>query len=99
MAAFEGAMPEGFQPGAPAPIAGGHRHPNGGGWVAAGATVDPTAYVGPWARVLSGVVRGHARVEDHAVVDGGQLFDSARASGLSVKIGRASCRERVCQYV
>src|SRR3546814_19692814 len=47
-----------------------------------------------WARVLSGVVRGHARVEDHAVVDGGQLFDSARASGLSVIRGNTILKDR-----
>ncbi len=94
MAAFEGAMPEGFQPDAAAPIAGGHRHPNGGGWVAAGAAVDPTAYVGPWARVLSGVVRGNARVEDHAVVDGGQLLGDARVSGLSVIRGNTILKDR-----
>ncbi|WP_332818964.1 Svx/AvrXca family virulence/avirulence protein [Sphingopyxis sp.] len=94
MAAFEGALPEGFQPGASAPASGGHRHPNGGGWVAAGATVDPTAYVGPWARVLSGSVRDHARVEDHAVVDGGQLLGNARVSGLSVIRGNTIVKER-----
>ncbi|WP_447756663.1 Svx/AvrXca family virulence/avirulence protein [Sphingopyxis fribergensis] len=94
MAAFEGAMPEGFQPGASAPVPGGHRHPNGGGWVAAGATVDPTAYVGPNARVLSGIVRDHARVEDHAVVDGGQLLGNARASGLSVIRGNTIVKDR-----
>lgn len=93
MAQFAGAMPEGFQPGAPPPIPGGHRHPNGGGWVAAGATVDATAWVGPSARVLSGSVRGKARVEDHAVIAGGQLLGNARVSALSVIRGDTIVRD------
>lgn len=84
MAQFAGAMPEGYQPNAPTPIAGGRQHSNGGGWVAAGATVDSTAYVGPHARVLSGTMRGSARLEDHAVLDGGQILDKARAGALSI---------------
>lgn len=84
MAQFSGAMPERYQAGAPAPVPNGHRHGNGGGWVAADASVDDSAYVGPYAQVLAGEVRGRARVEDHAVVDGGQLLGSARASALSV---------------
>lgn len=47
------------------PVAGGHRHANGGGWVDDDAWVDPTAYVGPHA-----VVRGDARVGENARVDG-----------------------------
>ena len=31
-----------------------HKHPNGGGWVADSATVDPTAYVGPGAEIGPG---------------------------------------------
>lgn len=94
MAQFEGALPEGFQANAPEPVPGGHRHPNGGGWVAEAATVESTAFVGPWARVLSGAVRGNARVEDHAVVYGGQLLDHARAGGLSVIRGNTVLRDR-----
>lgn len=84
MAQFSGAMPERYQPGAPPPIAGGRRHPNGGGWVAEGAMVEAGAYVGPYARVLAGTMRGAARLEDHAVLDGGQLLGNARAGALSV---------------
>jgi hypothetical protein len=85
MAQFDGAMPERFQPGAPAPIPGGHRHPNGGGWVGPGAHVAASAYVGPYARVISGTVTGNARIEDHAVVlDKAQVRDEAVAGGLTV---------------
>ncbi len=84
MAQFTGAMPERYQPGAPPRVAGGRRHTNGGGWVAEGATVEAGAYVGPYARVLSGTMRGAARLEDHAVLDGGQLLGNARAGALSV---------------
>lgn len=94
MAQFAGAMPEGYQPGAPAPVANGRRHPNGGGWVAPGATVDATAYVGPYARVLAGSVRGRARVEDHAVVYGGTVQDDARATGLAVIRGDTVLRDQ-----
>ena len=41
----------------------GHRHPNGGGFVADNAHVAATAYVGPNAMVLDG-----ARVEDNACI-------------------------------
>ena len=88
MVQFAGAMPADS-----APIADGKRHANGGGWVAAGASVDATAYVGPYARVLSGSVRDHARVEDHAVVDGGQLLGKARVSALSVIRGDTIVRD------
>ncbi|CAN5432912.1 Svx/AvrXca family virulence/avirulence protein [soil metagenome] len=81
MAQFTGAMPAGFE-GAAMP--GGHRHSNGGGWVADGATVDATAYVGPTARVLAGRVLGRARIEDLAVVDGGTVQDDAVAAGLTI---------------
>jgi carbonic anhydrase/acetyltransferase-like protein (isoleucine patch superfamily) len=49
----------------------GHRHPNGGGFVADSASVAPSAFVGPDARVLdAATVRDSARVEDHAIVSG-----------------------------
>ncbi|AQR72287.1 Svx/AvrXca family virulence/avirulence protein [Sphingomonas sp. LM7] len=88
MVQFAGAMPA-ITP----PIAGGRRHANGGGWVAADAKVDASAYVGPYARVLSGAVRGTARVEDHAVVYGGQLLDRARASAMSVIRGNTIVKD------
>ena len=84
MVQFSGAMPQNYQPGAVI-LAGGHRHANGGGWVAVGATVAATAYVGPYARVLSGTVSGNARIEDHAVVaDQAQVLGNGRIGGLTV---------------
>ncbi|MDP5278996.1 Svx/AvrXca family virulence/avirulence protein [Sphingomonas sp. DG1-23] len=88
MVQFAGATPVAL-----APIAGGHRHKNGGGWVAAGAKVDASAYVGPYARVLSGSVRDQAQVEDHAVIDGGELFGRARVSALSVIRGNTIVKD------
>lgn len=73
----------------------GHRHANGGGWVAATAEVAPTAYVGPDAMVLGGAkVLDHAAIEDFAVVrgPGAVVSGHARISGQAhvagkVKIG------------
>ena len=61
-------------------------HPNGGGLVQSGATVDSTAYVGPNAMVLdSAQVRGYARIEDYAVVkNSAQVRDNAVVSGHAV---------------
>ena len=42
-----------------------HQHPNGGGWVENTASVEFSAYVGPWA-----VVYGNARVFRYALVSG-----------------------------
>lgn len=68
-----GAWPEGHQPGyssVPAGVAGSP-HPNGGGFVAATATVAPGAWIAPGAAVLDQAqVLDQARVEDHAVVRG-----------------------------
>ncbi len=50
---------------------------NGGGWRAASATVDATAYIGPNARVLgTAKVRANARIEDYAVVQGNATVTS-----------------------
>ncbi|MDC7683434.1 Svx/AvrXca family virulence/avirulence protein [Asticcacaulis sp. BYS171W] len=84
MASFDGAMPEGYQAGAPAPSAKGHKHKNGGGWVADGAQVDDTVYVGPQARVLGGKVTGRARIEDHALILSGEVSGDAVVGGLSI---------------
>ncbi|MBQ8928011.1 MAG: N-acetylglucosamine-1-phosphate uridyltransferase [Oscillospiraceae bacterium] len=47
----------------------GHIHANGGGWVADGASVADSVYVGPDAMVLgNATLTGNVRVEDHAVV-------------------------------
>jgi hypothetical protein len=52
---ISGAIPDGHQPGyvKPAPV-GGRWHANGGGWVANGANVSASAYVGPRAAVFRG---------------------------------------------
>jgi len=79
----------------PGPIgnnpAGGRRHPNGGGWVAASAEVAATAYVGPNARVLDRAkVLDHAVVEDHAVIrQNAVVSENARVSGQAVIGGDA----------
>ncbi len=62
----------------------GHRHPNGGGWVAESAKVAATAYVGPEAMVLDGAsVLDNAVLEDYAVVSGPGVVikDQAKVSG------------------
>lgn len=64
----------------------GAAHPNGGGWVAAGAEVAPTAYVGPNAMVLGNAkVLDQAIVEDYAVIkDNAALSGHARVSGQAM---------------
>jgi hypothetical protein len=70
----------------------GARHPNGGGWVARGCQVAPTAYVGPDSMVLDGArVLGNVILEDNAVVSGKDVVikDSARIFGGAVVCGAA----------
>jgi len=69
----------------------GARHPNGGGWVQATATVAPTAYVGPNAMVLDRArVLDSAIVEDFAIVSGDAVVSGyARVSGQGVVTGKA----------
>ena len=76
----------------PVPPAGvkGHRHGNGGGFVADTASVQGSAFVGPNAMVLdSAQVKGSARIEDYAVVR-----NSAVISGNAVVSGHAMVRDR-----
>jgi hypothetical protein len=55
---------------------GGHRHPNGGGWVDDAATVAPTAFVAPDAVVRGDAqVLGNARVEGRAWVEAGAVVE------------------------
>lgn len=68
----------------------GKKHPNGGGWVANGANVADTAFVGPNARVLGGTVSGQARIEDHATVMSGTVTDKAIVRGISLIRGQAT---------
>jgi carbonic anhydrase/acetyltransferase-like protein (isoleucine patch superfamily) len=68
-------------------VAGGH-HPNGGGFVAASAHADPTAYVAPGAQVLGHAqITGNARIEDHA-----RVTDDAKVSDRAVVRGWATAR-------
>lgn len=95
MVQFEGAMPDRWQPGAGDPVAGGHRHANGGGWVGPNASVAKSAWVGPYARVISGTVSDKVRIEDHAVVlDQAQVRDEAVISGLTVLRGDTVVRDK-----
>lgn len=86
MVQLDNAVPEGFQAG-DRPSTGGQLWPNGGGWVASVAHVDPTVYVGPQASVLGGTVTGQARIEDHAVVVNAMVGDNAVVRGISVLAG------------
>lgn len=69
----------------------GHRHPNGGGFVADGAKVSALAFVGSNAMVLGEAqVFDGARVEDFAVVkDRATLRDRAVASGHAMILDNA----------
>ena len=68
----------------------GHRHENGGGWVADSAEVADTAYVGPDAMVLDGAkVLGNAAIEDFAVLRGPEavISGNAKLSGQAHVMG------------
>ena len=70
----------------------GYRHPNGGGWIAKGCRVSPSAYVGPDCMVLDGArVLDNAILEDNAIVSGKDVVikDSARIFGGAVVCGAA----------
>ena len=69
----------------------GSAHPNGGGFVANSAMVEPSVYVGKDACVLGEAkVSGNARIEDFAVVT-----DHAEVSGFAVIGGNALVRDKV----
>ncbi|NLY11072.1 MAG: hypothetical protein GX020_05230 [Firmicutes bacterium] len=89
---FKGAKPSPSVVGYPAGTSlAGSFHPNGGGFVANTAKVEPTVYVGPNARVLGTArVSGNARIEDYAVVR-----DSAKVSGNAIIAGNALVADRV----
>ena len=70
----------------------GHRHANGGGWVAESASVDPTAYVGEHCMVLDGAkVLGGASIEGYAVLSGPEVVvkDNAKVYGKAMIYGAA----------
>ncbi|MEI6714951.1 MAG: DUF6055 domain-containing protein [Verrucomicrobiota bacterium] len=90
---IEGGYPSG---GEPAPDSEqtkvtGAAHPNGGGWVAATARVEPSAFVGPEAIVRDQAqVFGKARIEGRAVVSGNaQVRDNAIVRGRALVTGSA----------
>ncbi len=89
-----GAQPGGYEPGAAPPVAGARRHANGGGWVAPGASVAASAWVGPYARVLGGTVADRARIEDHATVRGGRVEGDAVVAAMTVVDGDTALRDR-----
>ena len=74
-----------------------HKNPNGseGGWVAATAKVDPTAFVGSNARVYDTAwVSGNARVSGKAWVSGNAwVSDNAHVSGKAWVSGNAHVYE------
>ena len=80
---LQGALPDGFQPGYNPGHPAGRPHANGGGWVANGAQVDASAYVGPNAAVYGGQVRNNARIEDYAVIWNGNVLGNAIVGGLT----------------
>jgi hypothetical protein len=90
MVELSGAAPSGFQKDAPPPAAGARRWENGGGWVASGATVATSAFVGPYAQVLGGTVSDNARIEDQAVILNGTVAGDAIVSALSIVAGGLS---------
>ena len=74
----------------------GHRHRNGGGWVARSATVDETAYVAPGAMVLDGAkVLGNTVINDYAIVTGAGVTvkDNARVYGKVIVDDTRGTRE------
>lgn len=73
----------------------GKPHPNGGGLVAATATVDAGAWVCPDARVLGdSKVLGNARIEDFAVIRDSTVKDDAVVSGHAVVFGQSTVSGR-----
>ncbi len=89
---FRGAKPASVPPARDEKKSAGAPHPNGGGFVATGAKVAPTAFVGPNARVIEAAnVSGNARIEDFAVVrQSAKVGDNAIVGGFARITDRAS---------
>ncbi len=78
----------------PQPDVAGTRHPNGGGFVAATAQVEESAYVGPNAQVLGkSQVLGNARIEDYAVVQDSTVKDNAILSDHALVTGGSTVQD------
>lgn len=73
----------------------GRIHGNGGGFAAAGADVEKSAYVGPKAAVLGGKVSGNARIEDEARVFGGNVGGNAVVRDKARVFGGWVCEDAV----
>lgn len=84
----------------------GHRHANGGGFVADTAKVADTVYVGPDAAVLgyasvsgNAVITGHAIVAENAKVSGNALIgDMAVVRGRATVTDNARVLESACLW-
>ncbi|AUX24377.1 sugar-binding protein [Sorangium cellulosum] len=82
MVQIEGAWPAGFQGGRLEDCPSGTgRHSNGGGCAPSGT--PSSVYVGPYAKILGGSVRGDVRVEDHATIINGSI-SGGRIGALSL---------------
>lgn len=78
----------------PPPVDGG-THPNGGGFVAATATADASAWIAPGACVLGNSrVTGNARIEDHGVIRDSVVSDDAVVSGHALVMGGSTISGR-----
>lgn len=89
-----------------------HRHPNGGGWVANTAKVDPAVYVSAASEVFDHaeirghvIMKGRCRVFGHAKIDGditliGDVIvsESARIFGNATIAGRIDIKNNVGIY-
>lgn len=96
MVEIRGARPEGWQAARHNPQGQpGARHGNGGGFVAATAHVDSTAWIAPQAQVLEQAqVLGTARIEDRAIVKGtATVRDRARVREWARVWGSATVRD------
>jgi len=83
------AVPEGYQSGYRSAFkTSGSAHANGGGWVAATATVASAVYVGPNALVLgSSNITGTARIDGTAWVDNATVKDNVIINGNAMVNG------------
>lgn len=88
---ISGGVPEGYQSASMFRSqlkTNGTTHPNGGGWVANGATVANSVYVGPYAMVLGNAnVSGNVRIADHAIIQDATLSGQAIVQDNAVVVG------------
>ena len=83
---FENAIPEGYQSTFRSSYkTNGRVHSNGGGWIANGATVASSVYVGPKAIVL-----GNSNISGNVRIDGTAWVENARVSDNVIIDGNAN---------